>query len=108
MLRKGSPGKSGEGDVRGAMKFIEPYVALTDPDWEALEDYKRYTKDDVDMGEPREEGVQSLMSRARKPKALSRGRLRRRRDLGRKARSTRSRRRGRREQARPATLTMST
>ena len=59
MMRKGSTGKSGAEDVKGAMKFIEAYVALADPDWEALEDHKRYaidpsTDDDVDMGEPHE------------------------------------------------------
>ena len=59
MLRKGSTGKSGAEGVTRAMRFIEAYVALADPDWEALEDHKRCaldpsSDDDVDMGEPRE------------------------------------------------------
>ena len=57
MLRKGSTGKSGAEGVARAMRFIEAYVALADPDWEALADHKRYaldpsSDDDVDMSEP--------------------------------------------------------
>ena len=42
------------------MKFIETYVSIADPDWDALDKFKEHalepsTDDDVEMGEPHDE-----------------------------------------------------